>query len=89
MARTVPAVVSRRHARTGGQQTMSGRLYGYARVSVASDADANNSETQRPALADCEQVFEGVGSGPVRNSGFDWLYRCMIHSPPSSSGPRC
>ena len=40
------------------------KTYGYARVSVASDADANNSETQRPALADCEQVFEGVGSGP-------------------------
>ena len=43
---------------------MSGRLFGYARVSVASDADANNLETQCRVLADCEQVFEDVGSGP-------------------------
>ena len=42
---------------------MSGRLFGYARVSVASDADANNLENQRRVLADCEQVFEDVGSG--------------------------
>ena len=32
-------------------------------MSVASDADANNLETQRRLLADCEQVFEDVGSG--------------------------
>ena len=38
---------------------MSGRLFGYARVSVASDADANNLSTQCRVLADCEQVFEG------------------------------
>ena len=63
IARTSPAVGSRRHAITGGQRKMSGRLYGYARVSVASDADANNLETQRRVLADCEQVFEDVGSG--------------------------
>ena len=63
IARTLPTVVSRRHARTGGQRKMSGRLFGYARVSVASDADANNLETQRRVLADCEQVFEDVGSG--------------------------
>ena len=42
---------------------MSGRLFGYVRVSVASDADANNLENQRRVLADCEQVFEDVGSG--------------------------
>ena len=36
---------------------MSGRFYGYARVSVASDADTNNLETQRRVLADCEQLF--------------------------------
>ena len=46
---------------------MSGRLFGYARVSVASDADANNLENQRRLLADCEQVFEDVGSGASWN----------------------
>ena len=46
---------------------MIGRLYGYARVSVASDADANNLEKQRRVLADCEQVFEDVGSGASWN----------------------
>ena len=46
---------------------MSGRLFGYARVSVASDADANNLENQRRVLADCEQVFEDVGSGASWN----------------------
>ena len=46
---------------------MSGRLFGYARVSIASDADANNLETQRWVLADCEQVFEDVGSGASWN----------------------
>ena len=44
---------------------MSGKLFGYARVSVASDADANNLENQRRVLADCEQVFEDVGAGPL------------------------
>ena len=46
---------------------MSGKLFGYARVSVASDADANNLETQHRVLADCEQVFEDVGSGTSWN----------------------
>ena len=46
----------------GGQRNMSGKLFGYARMSVASDADANNLETQRPALGYCEQDFEDVGS---------------------------
>ena len=41
---------------------MNGRLFGYARVSVASDADANNLETQHRVLVDWEQVFEDVGS---------------------------
>ena len=53
---------------------MSGRLYGYARVSLASDADANNLETQRRVLADCEQIFEDVGSGVSWNrSGLNRL----------------
>ena len=43
---------------------MNGKPYGYARVSVASDADANNLENQRRVLADCEQIFEDVGTGP-------------------------
>ena len=46
---------------------MSEKLFGYARVSVASDADANNLSTQRLVLADCEQVFEDVGSGAFWN----------------------
>ena len=50
---------------------MSGRLFGYVgyvRVSVASDADANNLETQRRVLADCKRVFEeDVGSGASWN----------------------
>ena len=41
---------------------MSGRLFGYARVPVASDADANNRDTQRRMLAGCVQVFEDVES---------------------------
>ncbi len=63
IARILQTVVLCRYARTGGRQKMNGRLSGYARVSVASDADANNLENQRRLLADCEQVFEGVGSG--------------------------
>ena len=46
---------------------MSGKLFGYARVSVASDADANNLENQRRVLSDCEQVFEDVCSGASWN----------------------
>ena len=46
---------------------MSGKLHGYARVSVASDADANNLETQHRVLVDWEQVFEDVGSGASWN----------------------
>ena len=45
---------------------MSGKLFGYARVSVASDAYANNLETQCRVLADCGQVFEDVSAaGPL------------------------
>ena len=36
-------------------------------MSVASDADANNLETQCWVLADCEPVFEDVGSGASWN----------------------
>ena len=46
---------------------MRGKLYGYARVSVARDADANGLETQRRVLAYCERVFEDVGSGACWN----------------------
>ena len=46
---------------------MNRRLFGYARVSVASDADANNLENQRRLLDDCEEVFEDVGSGASWN----------------------
>ena len=48
---------------------MSGRLFGYARVSMASDADANNLHTHRWVPADCEQVFEDVGSGASVSTG--------------------
>ena len=63
IARTPPAVASRRYARTGGQRKTSGKLHVCTRVSVASNADTNNLSTQRRVLADCEQVFEDVGSG--------------------------
>ena len=46
---------------------MSGRLFGYARESVAGDADTNNLENQRRVLANYEQVFEDVGSGASWN----------------------
>ena len=46
---------------------MSGKLFGYARVSVVRGADVNNLENQRRVLADCEQVFEDVGSGASWN----------------------
>ena len=41
------------------------KTYGYARVSVASDADANNLETQRRVLADCEQSSRTWAAGPL------------------------
>ena len=62
IARTPATVASRRHAITGGQRKMSGNPHGNARVSVASEAEANNLENQRRVLDDCEQVFEDVGS---------------------------
>ena len=46
---------------------MDGRQFGYARVSVGSDADANNLENQRRLLVDCDEVFEDVGSGASWN----------------------
>ena len=46
---------------------MSGRLFGYARVSVAREADSNNLENQRRRLAGCERNFEDVGSGASGN----------------------
>ena len=46
---------------------MSGRLFGYARVSVAREGDANNLENQRRVLADCEQNFKSVESEDPRN----------------------
>ena len=41
------------------------KLFGYARVSVGNDA--NNLETQRRVVADCEQGFKDVGSGASWN----------------------
>ena len=67
IARTTTEVISYSHARTGGHRKMSGRLFGYVRVSVANDADANNLENQRRVLAGCAQVFEDVGSGASWN----------------------
>ena len=46
---------------------MCWKPYGYARVSVASDAYANDLPSQGWVLADSEQVFEDVGSGASRN----------------------
>ena len=46
---------------------MSGKLHGYARVPVSSDAYANNLENQRRVLADCGQVFEDISSGASWN----------------------
>ena len=47
---------------------MTGSLFGYARVTVASDGDANNQHgDHRRFLADCEQIFGDVGSGASWN----------------------
>ena len=67
IARTAPAVASRCYAITRGERKTSGKLHEYAHVWVARDADANNLETRRRVLADCEQVFEDVGSGASWN----------------------
>ena len=48
---------------------MNGRLSGYARVSVTSDADSNNLETQCRVLSDCEQVFENWRWGFLELAG--------------------
>ena len=50
-----------------GQREMNGRLFGYARVSVAREVDANNLENQCRMMADCERVFEDMGSGAAWN----------------------
>ena len=71
IAITLPAAASRRRAMTGGQRKMIGKLFGYGRVSMASDADAKNLHTHRWVPADCEQVFEDVGSGA---SVLDWSH---------------
>ena len=42
---------------------MSGRPYGYGRVSVGSVAAADNQETQRRVPTGCEKVFEDERSG--------------------------
>ena len=36
-------------------------------MSVAREVDANNLENQRRSLADCERVFEDIGSGAAWN----------------------
>ena len=83
IARILPVVVAGCYAITGGQQKMSGKPFGYARVSVASDADANNLENQRRVLADCEEVFEGMGSGVSWNRpGLNRLRVVLQQCPP-------
>ena len=52
---------------------MSGKLFGYAPVSVASNVDTNNLSTQRRVLAACELLFEDIGSGPLESAGLNWL----------------
>ena len=41
---------------------MHGKLFGYARTSVARDADANTLENQYRVLAERKQVVENMGS---------------------------
>ena len=65
IAITPPTVVSRGHARTGGHLKKSGKLHGYARVRVFSDADANNLENQRRVLPDCERSSRTWAAGPL------------------------
>ena len=48
---------------------MSGRLFGYARVSVGRYADANNLENQRRALANCDLGRERTLAGLERVKG--------------------
>ena len=67
IARTAPAVASRCYAITRGERKTSGKLHEYAHVWVARDVAANNLETRRHVLADCEQAFEDVGSGASWN----------------------
>ena len=58
---------------------MSGKPHGYARVSVAGDADSNNLENQRWMLADCVQVFEDVGSGTSLSlAGLNHLKEALV-----------
>ena len=49
---------------------MRGRLFGYARVSVASDAGANNLETQRLLLADCSGQHVAIGASRLLFIGY-------------------
>ena len=46
---------------------MNCKAYGDARGSVVSDVYANNPETKRRALTDCEQVFEDMPGGTCFN----------------------
>ena len=49
---------------------MSGKLYGYARVPVASDTDAINLETQRLLLADCSGQHVAIGASRLLFIGY-------------------
>ena len=66
---------------------MSGKRYGYARRSVASDSYIDNLESQRRVLVECEQVLEDVGSEASWNRpGLNRLKVCtsnIAHEPPS------
>ena len=71
-------------ARTGGHRKMSGRLFGYVRVSVASDADANNLEIQRRVLAGVGRLCAGL-----RGRGERGLLEPAGTEPPESSRGDC
>ena len=46
IAKRLPSALLCLCARTEGQRKMSGRLFGYARVSVGSEADVNTLESR-------------------------------------------
>ena len=60
---------------------MNCKPYRDARVSLASDVLANNPETKRRALSDCERVLDGVLGGVCLNwPGFNRLKQAVAPS---------
>ena len=68
IAISLPTVASRRHARTGGQRRMSGKLYGYTPCVGASGANNPSTEYRVPAVA-MERQFRFVVN--TRDNGFE------------------